>query len=49
MASVAELERAELERGVAQLERAAELERERSERAAMHGAGVAYGRAHVSV
>ncbi len=40
MASVAELERAELERAVAQLERAAELERERSERAAMHAAGL---------
>ena len=35
MASVAELERA-----VSQLERAAELERERSERAAMHAAGL---------
>ena len=40
MASVAELERAELERAVAQLERAAELERERAERAAMHAAGL---------
>ena len=40
MASVAELERAELERAVAQLARAAELERERSERAAMHAAGL---------
>ena len=40
MASVAELERAELERAVSQLERAAELERERAERAAMHAAGL---------
>jgi len=40
MASVAELERAEFERAVSQLERAAELERERAERAAMHAAAL---------